>query len=502
MLTQLFPMRWSLAYLLVAVLALAPSVAPVRAADQVVSDCGDNGGTNQLRAKLTAAQSSGGGTITFACGPATITLTGGILPLITTNITIDGAGTITLSGNNISRLFIVANGGSLTLRRITLTKGYNGDSDGGAITNYGMLQVNTCRFLDNETADPYSGGAIATYGRLVIIDCEFARNKAGNGGVLFPINELAEVSIAGSNFHDNATKNTINGWGGAILVWGGATVHMGENTFSNNHARYGGAFYLTSNAKLNIPYNAVVSGNTASYEGGAMYNNGIVNLHYVTLDGNTAEQGGGGGISNFGSATLEAATLSGNSAYDGGGIANNTATATLTMTNVTLSGNSAVDTGGAIETSDSRATLTNVTLSGNSAPRGGGIFNNGGTMTLLNTLLAHGANGANCVNVTGGYFSFSLSDDISCSFGAGRDNLDLLLGPLAKNGSSMLTHLPLPGSPAIDAGTDYGTPAYDQRGIERPRDGNGDGIARCDIGAVEVQSTQERPKLYLPQVQR
>ncbi|TMC47390.1 MAG: hypothetical protein E6J26_11400, partial [Chloroflexi bacterium] len=38
------------------------------AANQVVSDCGDSGGVNQLRAKLSAAQSSGGGTLTFTCG--------------------------------------------------------------------------------------------------------------------------------------------------------------------------------------------------------------------------------------------------------------------------------------------------------------------------------------------------------------------------------------------------------------------------------------------------
>jgi hypothetical protein len=55
---------------------------PIRAADEVVSDCGDNGGPNQLRAKLAAMQSSGGGTLSFACGPATIVInaTDGALP--------------------------------------------------------------------------------------------------------------------------------------------------------------------------------------------------------------------------------------------------------------------------------------------------------------------------------------------------------------------------------------------------------------------------------------
>src|SRR5437870_2792767 len=89
------------------------------AANQVVSDCGDTGGANQLRAKLTAAQSSGGGTITFTCGPF-VTLQGGVLPTITTNITINGGGTVTISGNNTSRIFVTDNV-TLTLNNITIS---------------------------------------------------------------------------------------------------------------------------------------------------------------------------------------------------------------------------------------------------------------------------------------------------------------------------------------------------------------------------------------------
>ena len=66
------------------------------------------------------------------------------------------------------------------------------------------------------------------------------------------------------------------------------------------------------------------------------------------------------------------------------------------------------------------------------------------------------------------------------------------LGPLANNGGPTRTHLPMPGSPAIDAwkvsgvGADGDCPRNDQRGVFRPLDGNGDGQLACDIGAVEV----------------
>jgi hypothetical protein len=47
--------------------------------------------------------------------------------------------------------------------------------------------------------------------------------------------------------------------------------------------------------------------------------------------------------------------------------------------------------------------------------------------------------------------------------------------------------VPQPGSPAIDAGVGAGCPSNDFYGTARPKDGNSDGSAICDIGAVEVK---------------
>ncbi|MEZ6072018.1 MAG: choice-of-anchor Q domain-containing protein [Pirellulales bacterium] len=81
--------------------------------------------------------------------------------------------------------------------------------------------------------------------------------------------------------------------------------------------------------------------------------------------------------------------------------------------------------------------------------------------------------------------------------GTAASPIDPMLGPLQDNGgpvlpdgSVLLAHAPLPGSPVIDAGDPaIVAPAYtDQRGYYRVVDGDGDATARIDIGAVEYAS--------------
>jgi hypothetical protein len=69
--------------------------------------------------------------------------------------------------------------------------------------------------------------------------------------------------------------------------------------------------------------------------------------------------------------------------------------------------------------------------------------------------------------------------------GTAANPIDPRLAPLASNGGPTKTHALLAGSPAIDRGDNSGAPAADQRGVARPRDGDGDGTSVVDIGAFE-----------------
>lgn len=53
------------------------------------------------------------------------------------------------------------------------------------------------------------------------------------------------------------------------------------------------------------------------------------------------------------------------------------------------------------------------------------------------------------------------------------------------------------GSPAVDAGNCVGSAGVDFDGAQRPQDGNGDGVGRCDIGAFEFMSQASLIRLPL-----
>ena len=192
-------------------------------------------------------------------------------------------------------------------------------------------------------------------------------------------------------------------------------------------------------------------------------------------------------------ASLTDCTISGNSTGGGGG-GLGTSSGTLTLTNCTVSGNSAYGGGGGVA-DFGVVSLTNCTVSGNYAYGNGGGLENYGTATLGNTIVAgntantngpdvYGAVtslGHNLIGETGDGSSGWVGSDLT---GTIATPLQPLLAPLDSYGGPTETMALLPGSPAIDAGSNALVPGgvtTDQRGYARIVHGT------VDIGAFEVQ---------------
>jgi len=212
------------------------------------------------------------------------------------------------------------------------------------------------------------------------------------------------------------------------------------------------------------------------------------------LISNTAYRVGGGLVNFLGSAEASNVTFSTNTAEDGGGVWNDEGTLRLAF--VTFAGNIA----------DTASAIWNYTT----YPAA--------TLYLEATLLAGNGPGYNCHAQPGSLpiqsGGYNLSDDRSFVPGIGvcpsfgvTDLSDTapMLGPLSESSGPMPFHPLLGGSPAIDA-IPVGSPGnracgttltYDQLDFPRPMDGDGNGVPRCDIGAIEAAL-----QLWLPLIVR
>ena len=358
--------------------------------------------------------------------------------------------------------------------------------------NTGSFTINCISGL---TVNNLGDGADLTPGNSV---CETA---LGNGictlrAALQEANALPACTPLTINFSVNGTINlasalpnldhpnlTLNGPGAHLL-----TV---QRNSGGNYRIF--ALNGTRTAQLS---GLTIAGGDVNGDGAGLLNNGTLTVTGCQITGNTAS-GFGGGVENLGSLTINNSTITNNTSNGnqaGGGIDH--AGGSLIVTNSTISGNSATNgasNGGGIW-SQATATITNCTISNNTAATGGagGIFRANGVFTLRNNLIAANVNNATIPDVSGAFTSsgFNLIGNVGTATGltngvngdkagTGANPLNPLLGVLQNNGGPTSTLALLPGSPALNAGTNTGAPATDQRGIARPQQ------TTTDIGAFE-----------------
>lgn len=427
--------------------ALVVLGATASAADLLVTSTAD-AGPGSLRDTVFAA--AAGDTIRFDASlhGATITLTGGVIP-IDRALTIEGPGASLLSiHSGIPRnLFQIADLVPVTISGLALRNGVDTSPGGGAIDSRGDLTIRGCLFEGN-TGE--SGGAIYAFRKLVVSDSVFRSNLGllQGGAICQPINGTDFVSLERCLFESNQG----NGRGGAIRA---NDLRMTDCVLRQNTSFYsGGVECLQATLER-----CELSDNVGQDVGGMRVTN--LSARSCTIAGNSSTLGDGGGLWIGSQGELWNCTISGNRVVNSGG-------------------------GGGIFFHQGSLFLSSSTIQGNTARVGGALYNpsGAGALVVKNSIFV-----ANAVPTLWGFnagLTFSgvnMSSDFT-ALAFPYTSAQLALGPLADHGGPVRTHALLPGSVAIDAaldGTDWlGAPVLaDARGVARPQ-----GVAH-DVGAFE-----------------
>lgn len=302
-----------------------------------------------------------------------------------------------------------------------------------------------------------------------LLDSTVVANNSGHGVYLKAhVNSAPTVDLDISN--SVITGNSVDGNGGGIHM----NVRGSYEYLYNYFHDVSGYLTITS---------STIAGNSATGNGGGIYQFANHDWIYFAHDrdapmvvassevtGNTSGRNGGGIYSRAnqvgfpGVAAINSSTISGNIASkDGGGIFG-----ASKLFQSTLSGNVADGTGGGVAGSPG-VVITSTTITENRSPATGGVSTSKDGR-VENSIVA-GNLGRNFDN-TG---NFSIANSLN--------NADPMLAPLGDYGGLTKSHVPLPGSPAINNGAVDSPPTYDQRGAPFQRIVGGS----IDIGAVEFQ---------------
>ncbi len=231
-----------------------------------------------------------GGTVTFNCGSAPVTITVTSPQTIAADTSIDGGDFISLDGNAATQVFVVNSAVTLTLANLSIVNGIGDRAQGlgTAINNSGRLTVTNSTFSGNSGGVAIGNGA----GTVTVTNSTFSNNSGYEGGAIY--NGGGTLTVTNSTFSGNVAHN--RGFGGAIENSSG-TVTVTNSTFSGNLGigGFGGAI---DNGGTLILTNSTFTGNSA-FVGGAIYNGGTLIVTNSTFSGNGAEDGNGGAIENF-----------------------------------------------------------------------------------------------------------------------------------------------------------------------------------------------------------
>jgi CSLREA domain-containing protein len=295
-------------------------------------------------------------------------------------------------------------------------------------------------------------GDLDVQGTILLLGAGADRTILDGGGIdrVLHVGSQGSLEIHGATVR-NGSAQVPSGSGGGILAAG--PLHVEGSAVTGNRADQNGGGILADRLTL---IGSTLSDNQAGAYGGGLWNGAFLRIANGTLSGNRAQFGGGANIV-AGDNEIDQATITGNTAtkYYGG----------LALEQIACP---------AVEDDPcpgpARFSLWRSIVAGNSAeqfPDCGDLFGNFGGDNLF---------GINDL-------CFAGPTDLA---GTGANPLDPRLSPLGDHGGPTPTHLPLAGSPAIDAVVETCPLDTDQRGAPRPPGGGA--LQACDLGAVEVSA--------------
>ncbi|MEP3480789.1 MAG: choice-of-anchor Q domain-containing protein, partial [Fuerstiella sp.] len=269
----------------------APDTSSIAA---LLNDPGADG--ISLREAILAANSDpGADVIDFASDPGeafsgggTIVLTNGQLN-ITSELSIDGdidgdnVADITISGNNSSRIFDIADSSPHTnLNGLTLTQG-NHSTEGGAVRVRRSSAKISNSVIDGNSAGRFGGGILAFRSTVEIVSTTISNNEAGRDGggleIAFGATTIASSTIVG---------NTAGDSGGGLINEFNNTLRVSNSTIANNTATLGHGGGIVSSGSSFELINSTVTGNSAATFGGGLVAWSNDTLQNTIVVGNSA----------------------------------------------------------------------------------------------------------------------------------------------------------------------------------------------------------------------
>jgi Ca2+-binding RTX toxin-like protein len=247
------------------------------AATFTVTNTNDSGGGSLRQAILDANATPGADQVTFQA-----TLSGQItlasqLPNVTDSVNIagPGAGQLTLSGNNSSRIFYVYPTGpvpQVTISDLTMTAGNPSSSDpvggrGGAVfIKYGSVTLDRV-VISNSNSESFGGGVENANGSLTVRSSTISGNSAEEGGGISNRHDETDAVIVENS---TITGNHASGYAGGGIWFENpfdrATINVRSSTIAGNSVSSagsgGGAGFWTNGNGATLT-NTIAADNTA-----------------------------------------------------------------------------------------------------------------------------------------------------------------------------------------------------------------------------------------------